>query len=196
MKVSRSTLLLNGDGSPLSIVPLSVLYWHTTIKLLYLDKIVPIHVYDDWWVHSPSTTMQVPSVAMLKDYFHQKREIDFTRKNILYRDDFTCAYCGQQFPAHKLTLDHFLPRSLGGKKIWTNMLTACYECNQIKAHHTYMTPIFYPRKPTYGDLVANRKKHPVMVPDKIWNDYLKWPDHLVQCGVPDDDFNEQRVLDL
>ena len=40
-----------------------------------------------------------------------------------------CAYCGSE---EELTLDHIVPRSLGGLDKTTNVLCACHDCNQSK----------------------------------------------------------------
>lgn len=50
--------------------------------------------------------------------------------NILSLDDFECVYCGS---TNNLTLDHYIPKSKGGKFTVTNMLTCCYPCNSKKA---------------------------------------------------------------
>lgn len=58
-------------------------------------------------------------------------------RDIMYHRDLNiCAYCGDQFPAHKLTIDHILPVSKGGKTTWMNCITACKPCNHRKADRT------------------------------------------------------------
>ena len=37
--MSNDTLLLNANGAPLSVTPLSTLSWQESIKLIWLDKI-------------------------------------------------------------------------------------------------------------------------------------------------------------
>lgn len=49
------------------------------------------------------------------------------------RDRMTCIYCGQRYPRSLLTRDHIVPRSRGGRNVWTNCATACMDCNQAKA---------------------------------------------------------------
>ena len=51
------------------------------------------------------------------------------RFEILRRDDHTCRYCGAGAPDVKLTVDHVVPRSLGGSDEPTNLVTACLDCN-------------------------------------------------------------------
>ncbi len=66
------------------------------------------------------------------------------------RDRHTCAYCGEQFPRHLLSRDHVLPRSKGGKDVWTNVVTACRAHNQEKSArlvHEYKPLLYVPYTP-------------------------------------------------
>lgn len=56
------------------------------------------------------------------------------RNGIFERDEFRCVYCGEQFPADELTLDHVQPRVRGGDRSEGNLVTACKACNTLKAH--------------------------------------------------------------
>lgn len=55
------------------------------------------------------------------------------RFHILYRDNFTCHYCGRRPPFVTLEVDHIHPCSKGGKDVSANLITACYDCNHGKA---------------------------------------------------------------
>jgi 5-methylcytosine-specific restriction endonuclease McrA len=52
------------------------------------------------------------------------------------RDRFQCQYCGRVFARHELTLDHVIPRCLGGENTWQNLVAACKGCNQLKGGQT------------------------------------------------------------
>ncbi len=56
------------------------------------------------------------------------------RNGIFERDEFRCSYCGEQFPADELTLDHVQPRVRGGDRSEGNLVTACRACNTLKGH--------------------------------------------------------------
>ena len=56
------------------------------------------------------------------------------RPRIFERDDYRCVYCGEQFPAEELTLDHVQPRVRGGDRSDGNLVTACSACNTLKGH--------------------------------------------------------------
>ena len=50
------------------------------------------------------------------------------RQHILRRDNYECAYCGQQAD----TVDHIIPLSKGGTHHETNLTSACAKCNYGK----------------------------------------------------------------
>lgn len=49
-----------------------------------------------------------------------------------------CHWCGGNFPADELTMDHIVPIVRGGKSTRGNVVPACKECNNKKK---YMLPI-------------------------------------------------------
>ncbi|HEU4630695.1 MAG TPA: HNH endonuclease [Gemmatimonadaceae bacterium] len=44
----------------------------------------------------------------------------------------SCAYCARHLTLDEATLDHVLPRCLGGATTVENVVTACYRCNVLK----------------------------------------------------------------
>lgn len=54
------------------------------------------------------------------------------RVDVFRRDDWTCVYCGQQYDADELTVDHVEPRVKGGDNSPGNVVTACQACNTEK----------------------------------------------------------------
>lgn len=86
-------------------------------------------------IHSASAVFPIPSVIRLEHLVHRPRpRVKLTRREIFRRDNYTCQYCGKR--AASLTVDHVLPRHLGGKETWTNLVTACSACNHHKGGHT------------------------------------------------------------
>lgn len=72
----------------------------------------------------------IPRVILLTGYDRfPKREVRFSRLNILIRDNYTCQYCGEQLKKNQLNLDHVVPRSRGGRTAWENVVTSCHDCN-------------------------------------------------------------------
>jgi len=121
-------LILNADYQPLSYFPLSLWSWQDAVKAVFLDRVNVVDQYEQT-VRSASFEMEIPSVVALKDYVAQNRSPAFTRFNLFLRDGFECVYC--QSP-DELTFDHLIPRRLGGKTTWDNIVAACSKCNLRK----------------------------------------------------------------
>lgn len=86
-------------------------------------------------IHSASTVLPIPSVIRLENLVHRPRpRVKLTRREIFRRDNYTCQYCGKNIGS--LTVDHIVPRHLGGRETWTNLVTACCTCNHRKGGHT------------------------------------------------------------
>ena len=82
-----------------------------------------------------STAYPRPSIIRLERMVKRPRpRIRLTKREILRRDDFTCQYCGQNSP--HLTVDHIVPRRLGGLHSWDNLVAACPPCNHRKGGRT------------------------------------------------------------
>lgn len=52
-------------------------------------------------------------------------------KEVMFLDNFSCVYCGEH--SSELTVDHFIPASLGGPDVIQNLVAACASCNGIKS---------------------------------------------------------------
>ena len=89
---------------------------------------------DGYVVRSPTTTFKLPAVIRVLNLVKRSRrkEIPFSKKNVLRRDNFTCQYCGSN--NNSLTVDHILPKSRGGKSNWNNVVVACKPCNLKKGN--------------------------------------------------------------
>ena len=88
-------------------------------------------------VGTPSGAICVPRVILLPGFDRvPKRHIRYSRVNVFARDKFTCQYCGQRPARSKLNLDHVIPRSLGGRTTWENVVCSCVECNRHKGGRT------------------------------------------------------------
>ena len=82
-------------------------------------------------IKTVSRTFPRPSVIRLENMVHRPRvRIKLTRKEVFRRDNYTCQYCGKQTPT--LTIDHIIPRHLGGQHTWLNVVAACSACNHRK----------------------------------------------------------------
>lgn len=168
------TLVLNADGLPVSVLPLSVITWEEAIKYMVLDKADVLHFHDNWIVRSANWETPVPSVIMLREYMKSKTTVRFSRANVYLRDGGHCQYCGKDIERKDSTLDHVHPVSKGGKTTWENTVTACGPCNASKADKTHThKPKVKPYKPDYWELVQKRKKYPFHVKHKEWLEFIR-----------------------
>jgi 5-methylcytosine-specific restriction endonuclease McrA len=67
------------------------------------------------------------------------------RYAIFKRDGFMCLCCGHNV-IEDLTLDHIIPRCMGGKNNVRNLQTLCVICNGVKG----LSVQNYREKPVYG----------------------------------------------
>ncbi|MGH2611510.1 MAG: HNH endonuclease, partial [Rhabdochlamydiaceae bacterium] len=103
------------------------------------------------------------SGPLLGDKFFERTSIHAERGILYNRDLHLCAYCGNQFSPYKLTIDHVMPRSRGGKHIWTNTVTACKPCNLRKGARTpeeaNMLLLYVPYIPTSQEKMVMKNRH-------------------------------------
>ncbi len=89
-------------------------------------------------IRSPSVAILIPEAIYLPYYESlPKTEVIFSRQNLFLRDKYTCQYCGKSLRNPKdRTIDHIIPRSRGGKTVWTNVVLCCKKCNLKKGNRT------------------------------------------------------------
>ncbi|WP_308916899.1 HNH endonuclease [Jannaschia sp. LMIT008] len=171
-------LVLNADYRPLSYLPLSLWPWQDAIKAAVLDRVTIVSEYDEV-VRSPSTTIRIPSVVVLKDYVAPQKTVAFTRFNLFLRDEFRCQYCGAK---GDLTFDHVVPRARGGITSWENVVAACGRCNLRKGSRSLKQVGFTLRKPPVrpaaGQLMNLGRKFPPNHLHESWMDFLYWDAEL------------------
>lgn len=63
------------------------------------------------------------------------------RYEIFRRDNHTCMYCGRSVPEVKLTVDHVVPQALGGPDDSSNLVAACFDCNNGKSSSAPDAPL-------------------------------------------------------
>jgi len=95
------------------------------------------HVDGEPAIGTAKGPIRVPRVILLVTYDRiPKRQIRYSRVNIFVRDKYTCQYCGAKPPRSELNLDHVVPRSMGGKTTWDNVVASCVDCNRRKGGRT------------------------------------------------------------
>jgi 5-methylcytosine-specific restriction endonuclease McrA len=171
-------LVLNADYRPLSYYPLSLWPWQEAIKAVFLDRVDIVAEYDQA-VHSPTTSIRIPSVVVLRDYVKPQKSVAFTRFNLFLRDEFCCQYCGAK---GDLTFDHVIPRSRGGITSWENVVAACGRCNLAKGSKSLrqagMSLRKPPRRPSPEEMMNLGRKFPPNHLHDTWVDFLYWDAEL------------------
>jgi len=149
MDRDREVLLLNACEQVLKIIP-----WTKAVKLLMSGKAThPINYNKFYEIRTTGGVYNLPAaIVLLRFYELPCAVVNPTRANIFKRDNYTCQYCGLQ-SKKMMTIDHVHPRSKGGDSSWTNLTTACRECNSKKGNKTLkecnMSLMQKPKKPTY-----------------------------------------------
>ncbi len=127
----NNVLVLNASYEILNITR-----WQRALCLIFAGKAEVLET-GDISVHSPSIEVRLPSVIRMRHYVRKPRIlVPVSRNNILMRDRYTCQYCGLVKKPSDLTIDHVMPRSLGGESYWENLVAACKKCNSKKGNRT------------------------------------------------------------
>ena len=127
--------------------------WRKAMTLLFSGK-VEVLKESDKVVRTVSKSFRIPAVIRLLKFIRQiyRREVPFSRKNVLIRDSCVCQYCGDGFASNELTVDHIIPKVQGGQNRWNNVVACCRVCNVKKGGRTPrqagMTLVRQPFKPT------------------------------------------------
>jgi 5-methylcytosine-specific restriction endonuclease McrA len=124
-KLNEPVLILN-----VNFEPLHVCNTKRALALVFNGK-AEIILNGRGTIRSATSEFDIPSVIKLGYLVRRPRlQVSLTKREILRRDDYTCQYCGKR--SHALTVDHVIPRRLGGQHIWTNVVAACPPCNRRK----------------------------------------------------------------
>lgn len=164
--LNRHVLVLNQNYEPLGITRA-----RRAIVLIYLGKAEIVERYSDLWVRSVSTALAVPSVVRLVFFVKVRRKaLTLSRRNIIKRDNHQCQYCGTTQGA--MTTDHVIPKKLGGKDSWENLVCACVRCNNKKGNRTPeqvgLTLLRQPKTPHFFTFIHGF----IVIPDDRWRQYL------------------------
>lgn len=136
--INKAVLVLNASFEPVSITRAK-----NALKLLVKGSAV---AEEDYGVEV-YPGIPLPCVIRLRNYKRIPIRISIlTRSNIYARDRYLCQYCGAKEGTTRLihgkptkvilTLDHIIPESRGGKFSWSNLTSACRECNLKKGSRT------------------------------------------------------------
>lgn len=170
--MSQGVLLLNNTYEALSVVTLK-----RAVRLLYARRAEVIHDNGNLLRSAGNRNkviveFKLPSIIRLLYYVTARpKRLALTKKNVLLRDSYECAYCGVT-GGREMTVDHVKPKHQGGKSTWENLVAACSPCNTRKRNRTpeeaQMKLRWIPKRPTHVPW-AVIKRH--TYPDE-WAKYL------------------------
>lgn len=122
-------LVLNANYEPLNVCTT-----RRAMGLIMTEK-ASLVLNGRGWIHSVNRAFPRPSIIRLGKMIRRPRpHVRLTKREVLRRDDYMCQYCGKRAPY--LTLDHVIPRRLGGNHSWDNLVAACPSCNHRKGGRT------------------------------------------------------------
>ncbi len=120
-------VLLNADYTFLNMV-----HWKRAMCLIAKGKVQVLRESEKTIHGAEGLVMRIPAVMRLIKLIRTlyKNRVPFSKKNVLIRDGFRCAYCGAQ--KTPLTIDHIIPRARGGTTCFENCVASCRSCNTRK----------------------------------------------------------------
>ncbi len=129
MLIRESVLVLNQDYQAIGVCSVERAFVLTLLKKAEMLSDNPKRQ-----LRSITGDFRFPSIIRLYRYVHiPYKKVNLSRHNIFKRDRNRCVYCGTK---DSLTIDHVVPRSLGGRDSWDNLVTACQKCNAKKGSMT------------------------------------------------------------
>lgn len=131
----KRSLLLNSDWTPLNFVS-DV----RAFNLVYRGRAEVVSITDgpsEWIdkIGSVSKQYKIPATIRLKSRISRRWHSAAPRfkKWVLFnRDEWKCQYCGVKLEWKNITVDHVVPRCMGGQTSWSNCVVACKPCNHKK----------------------------------------------------------------
>jgi 5-methylcytosine-specific restriction endonuclease McrA len=135
--------------------------WKKAMCMVIANKVKVLH-YSDRIIQGVDKVFRAPAVMVLIKVVRSvyRGRVPLSKKNVLVRDRFTCAYCG--IGGTPLTIDHIIPRSRGGKTDWENCVVCCKGCNRNKGAKTPREARMYlikrPFQPTIAEFIRIRLK--------------------------------------
>ncbi len=127
--MEKPVLVLNANYEPINVCG-----FQRAIGLMLTEKATLI-LNGRGVIKTARADYPIPSVIRLQRMVQRPRpKVSLSRREVFRRDQYTCQYCGKN--TIFLTVDHVLPKHLGGKHAWTNLVAACPSCNHRKGGRT------------------------------------------------------------
>ena len=165
--LNSSVLLLNHNFTPLSVTSAK-----RAVIMVWTGKAEIVETSGKY-IHSVSKRFDIPSIIRLLMFVKvsYRWNLQLSKQNVIRRDRGICQYCGKS--EGTMTVDHVIPRSLGGADDWKNLVCACSTCNNLKGnrtpHQAGMVLLKHPQKPTIETFLYT---HMISF-QNIWRPYIK-----------------------
>lgn len=128
---NRKALLLNSNYEILSFIT-----ERKVLKLYFKGKVDVIANWPDP-VFNGKEAFYFPAIIRLKYLVKRKfTKLNFSKKMVFKRDKYYCQYCGKSLKSGQITVDHIIPKSLGGLSTFGNCVASCLPCNAKKGNKT------------------------------------------------------------
>lgn len=203
--LNASVLVLNKNYSPVNVITarraFCMLFGRIAEVITCDDTVYSNYDFDSWaavsesrkrfensadleWISTPRLSLIIPRIIRLLHYdMVRPYRVKLTRRNIYFRDDNSCQYCGKRFRNSDLNIDHVIPRSRGGHDTWENLVCACVRCNIKKGSRTPreagMRLVRKPMRPRLDPLISahvSKRKYAswkAFLNDAYWNVELR-----------------------
>jgi 5-methylcytosine-specific restriction endonuclease McrA len=164
----QSTLVLNASFEPWDIISA-----RKAVQHILNGKAVAVDNSPRFF-HTGTEKIEIPYVIRLNRFVKKefKRAPSFSRRGVLVRDNFSCAYCG----SYASTIDHVVPSSQGGLTSYDNCVAACGKCNNKKSDKSLKsmgwTVNFTPKPPSRYVLLLNKCKRSDEL-HRVWTPYIQ-----------------------
>jgi len=164
--MAENVLVLNANFEPIHVCDL-----RRAVGLIITDR-ASLVVNGRGYIQTIQVVFPRPSIIRLQHMVHRPRpRVKLNRREIYRRDNYSCQYCGNR--STDLTIDHIIPRHLGGPHVWSNVVTACAQCNHRKGGRNLtevkMNPLRPPAEPPASALY---------IYGRHLNEYTEWEPFL------------------
>lgn len=154
-----------------SYIPITVTSARRAVIMVYTGKAEIVETTGRF-LHSVSVRFDIPSIIRLLAVVKVTHvwKMQLSKQNVIKRDRGVCQYCGAS--DGPMTVDHVIPRALGGGDGWDNLVCACAVCNNKKGGRTPsqagMQLLNTPRRPTIATFIM---AHRIPV-NSDWRPYI------------------------
>lgn len=165
--LKEPVLVLNANYEPLNVCTI-----RRAMGLIFTEK-ADMLANGRGEIHTIKRSYPAPSVIRLGKMIRRPRpQVKLNKQEIFRRDNYTCQYCGKR--EGQLTLDHVLPRRLGGTHTWENLVAACRLCNHKKGGRlAKRVGMVLKSKPKTPSASAHYRFGRYLQNNQDWDNYIK-----------------------